>query len=112
MVVNLENQGVFNENLRRSFEKLTADKSGVKYKIVNKMILNKKPKVNLIKEQNYYWRILNNTIDYSNQNSKYFLKAGQDPGRIRIVSTASSSDTEPESNTSQGKPFNRESKTR
>jgi len=82
MVVNLENQGVFNENLRRSFEKLSADKSGVKYKKVNKMILNKKP------------------------------KAGQDPGRIRIVSTASSSDTEPESNTSQGKPFNRESKTR
>merc|ERR1712098_651337 len=82
MVVNLENQGVFNENLRRSFEKLSADKSGVKYKKVNKMMLNKKP------------------------------KAGQDPGRIRIVSTASSSDTEPESNTSQGKPFNRESKTR
>ena len=46
MVVNLENQGVFNENLRRSFEKLSADKSGVKYKKVNKMILNKKPKVN------------------------------------------------------------------
>ena len=112
MVVNLENQGVFNENLRRSFEKLSADKSGVKYKKVNKMILNKKPKVNMIKEQNYHWRILNNTIDHSNQYSKYFLKAGQDPGRIRIVSTASSSDTEPESNTSQGKPFNRESKTR
>ena len=54
MVVNLENQGVFNENLRRSFEKLSADKSGVKYKKVNKMILNKKPKVNMIKEQNYY----------------------------------------------------------
>jgi len=46
MVVNLENQGVFNENLRRSFEKLSADKSGVKQKKNNKMIMkNKRPKV-------------------------------------------------------------------
>jgi len=83
MVVNLENQGVFNENLRRSFEKLSADKSGVRHKKVNKMILKNKKS-----------------------------KAGQETGRIRIVSTASSSDTEVESSTSQEKPFSRESKSR
>ena len=40
-VQNISQQGIFNENLRRSFEKLTADKSDIKKEKVNNIIFRK-----------------------------------------------------------------------
>jgi len=40
-VQNISQQGIFNENLRRSFEKLTADKSDIKKEKVNNIIFKK-----------------------------------------------------------------------
>ena len=40
-VQNISQQGIFNENLRRSFEKLTADKSDIKKEKVNNIVFRK-----------------------------------------------------------------------
>ena len=40
-VQNISQQGIFNENLRRSFEKLTADKNNIKKEKVNNIVFRK-----------------------------------------------------------------------
>jgi len=83
-VQNISQQGIFNENLRRSFEKLTADKSDIKKEKVNNIIFKKS---NLQKNHS---------------------------GIIKIVNTSSESESDslsPSTNIPV-KPFNRNVKTR